>query len=691
MSGKESPGYPLARRNGVLALLPFAEIVGVPVSDPEGLIVIPYREMPLVCWIKKWAPGPSLFRDNTVELIWRVNGVESVADSRVFNRADYLAAPDPFSLSVPRNFMLYFDAVIELLYRVKEPGSPDVDSPFRTLRVDRNPPTFQLPSDGPRFVDPSIAATGITEQVLADNPCIEIELPAFVARAKGDRISIYLSNVTPPFPLIHTVIKTLNFTDEPLIICVDRDHFRALPNGTAYMAGRAYDRSGNFSPLTASTSFPVSLIPSPSGLLAAVIRPPAYLDSLLTRDDARAGIAAQIPAPQYPGFMTGDEVVMIWNGQRVLPPLRITGFPFSVPIPWSILRQPGPLVREQVPVQYEIHRPGRPTPFLSPIDFFWQDWTIAGQDHAGAPAKLNLTLAKVQVIGNGSGLINELDQRDRVLGASVWVRLYVDPKPGEVLALYYGNRGPLAYYTVQTGDAFDQLVRFVPDLSGTDIVAEGNHAALPVFYTTSNRVNEQQAPETLVNVHVDPLFDLDAPVIAHSLHGGAKLLTCESRPATCHGVRWTIPIDSRMLVDDEVRLFWQGYKVINWEQPILGTEFEGRETIKDEHLVSKSVPMVVLPWDTKIEPMRRFASATAEYYLYRNGVLIGHSSMGKVRIDRVFPNSEEPCQPGDHGFCDGSDVQWLEAPERSPSGQLGKLNELIDKLIKLLQDFKTFK
>lgn len=69
MSGKESPGYPLARRNGVLALDPFAEIVGVPVSDPEGLIVIPYREMPLVCWIKKWAPGPSLLRDNTVELI----------------------------------------------------------------------------------------------------------------------------------------------------------------------------------------------------------------------------------------------------------------------------------------------------------------------------------------------------------------------------------------------------------------------------------------------------------------------------------------------------------------------------------------------------------------------------------------------------------------------------------------------
>lgn len=661
-SWKENTGNDLLRRNGVLALDPFAEIVGVPVSDPEGLIVIPYREMPLVCWIKKWAPGPSLLRDNKVELIWRVNGVESVADFRNFNRDDYIASPDPFSLSVPRHFMLDFDAVIELLYRVKEPGSPDVDSPIRTLRIDRNPPTFLNPSDGPRFVDPSIAASGITEQVLADNTCIEIELPPYVTRAKGDQISIYLSDETPPFPLIHTVIKTLDFTNEPLIICVDRDYFRALPNGTAYMTGRAYDRSGNFSPLTASMDFNVNLIPSPSNLLPPVIRPPAYLDLLLKRDDARAGIAAQIPAPQYAGFMPGDEVVMVWKGQRVLPPLRISGFPFSVPIPWSILRRPGPLVREQVPVQYEIHRPGQPIPFQSPIDFFWQDWTIAGQDHAGAPAKLNPTLAAVQVIGNGSGLINELDQRDRVLGASVWVRLYVDPKPGEILALYYGSRGPLAHYTVQTGDAFDQLVRFVPDVSGADIVAEGNHPALPVFYTTSNGINEQQAPETPVNVHVEPLFELDAPVIDHSLHGAARYLTCESQPVICHGVRWSIPIDSRMRVDDEVRLFWLGYKATNWEGPISGTEFEGREFIKPEHW-SSGVPMVVLPWDTKIEPMRRFASATAQYFLFRNSVLIGQSSIGRVRIDRVFPNSEQPCQPGDHGFCDGSDVQWRETPE----------------------------
>lgn len=657
ISGKGTPANTLSRRSGVLMLDPFEEIVGVPESDPEGLIVRPYRDMPLECRIKKWAPGPSLGRTNTLQLIWRVGGIDVVADSREFDETSYPTEPDPISLHVPYSFMLDFDVTIEVRYRVKEPGSPDVDSPHRSLRLDRNPPTFLLPSARPRFVDPSIVASGITEAVLNANEFIEIELPNFVVRAKRDQISIYLSDETPPFPLIHTVIVTLDFTDEPLIISVHRDFFRALPNGTAFMTGRAYDRSGNFSPLTASTGFNVNLIVSPSDLLPPEIQPPAYLDLLLKRDDARKGIVALIPAPAYTGFMPGDRVVMIWDGRPVLPALPITNFPFPVPVPWNILRIPGSLVREEVPVGYEIHRPGRP-PFPSPINFFWVDWTIAGQDHAGAPALLNPTLARVQVIGNGSGLTNELDLRDVVAGASVWVRLYVDPQPGEVLALYWGSRGPIAHYTVQTGDVFDQLVRFVPDVSGTDIVAEGNHPALPVFYTTSNGVNEQYAPETLVNVHVDPLIEFLPPKHGHSIAIGSLYVTCESRPAICHGFLWSVPADTRMQVDDELVFYWQGYLQNNWSEPIDGTEFEARVRIEHDHLVN-GIQITVLPWDTKIEPMQRFASATAEYYVYRGGALIGKSSTpGRVRIDRVSPGSGKICQPGDPGFCDGTDLQW---------------------------------
>lgn len=698
---RRSPGTG-SRRNDVLMLDEFEEIVGVPVSDPEGLIISPYRDMPLECLIKKWLPGPTLGRTNTLQLIWRVGGVDVVADEFVFDETSYAAAFFPYPLHVPVDYMLDFDAVIALRYRIKEEGSPDVDSPSRPLRLDRNAPVFTSPSDTPHFDDPTIVASGITEAVLLANEYISVILPPFTVRAAGDRVALYLSDETPPFPSIPTLFTTFNFTDDPLVIEVHRDFFRALPNGTAYLTARAFDRSGNYSPLSASSAFQVNLIPSPADLPAPDIRPPAYLDLLLKRDDARAGIAARIPSA-YTGYMPGDQVVMIWDGRSVLPAVTITGFPFAVTIPWSILRVPGPLVREHVPVRYEIHRPGI-SPFPSPVAFFWVDWTLAGQDHAGAPALLNPTLAPVRVIGNGSGLTNELDIRDQVSGASVWVRLYVDPQPGEVLALYWGSRGPLAYYTVQTGDVFDQLVQFVPIVSGADIVAEGNHPALPVFYTTSNGVNEQHAPETLVNVHVDPPVALAAPIIGHTKPNGVYV-TCESVPAICHGVRWTVPADTHMQLNDEVRFFWQGFLNNNWSSPIDGTDFEAQVLVNADHLVN-GVLFVVLPWETKVEPMRDFASATATYYVYRGGALIGESSVGRVRLDRKYPGSGNICQPGDVGFCDGTDVQWLETPQSLAAQEaeqhglshsddfaanVSKLSQLLEKLIRVLQAFTKLK
>ena len=640
-----------ARRRGVLMLEPFDEITGVPVSDPEGLIVSPFRDMPLACRIKRWAPGPSLGRTNTLQLVWQIGGIDVVADEVVFDEESFAAATFPYPLHVPTHFMLEFEAVISVRYRILEEGSPEVDSPARPLRLDRNPPRFLLPSDHPQFDDPNIVGSGITEAVLAANEFIDIRLPNFDIRANGDRVALYLSDETPPFPLIHTLIKTFVFTDEELIISVHRDYFRALPNGLAYMTARVYDRSGNYSPLSAPTGFNINLDASPSLLPPPEIRQPAYNDLLLKRDDARAGIAAVIPR-QYDGFMPGDSVEFVWDGRSVLPAQVITSFPFPVIIPWSILRIPGPLTRKEVRVQYRIHRTGRP-PFSSPVSFFWADFTIAGQDHSGAPALLNPSLVRVQVFGKSSGLLNELDLRDREFGASVWVRLYVDPRPGEVLALYWGSAGPVARYIVQAGDAFDDLVRFVPDVPGTLVVSEGDHPELPVFYTTSNGVNEQHAPTTLVNVHVSPGIDFSAPGIDHTLHGAARYLTCDSRPAICHGVRWKVA-DSRLQVGDKLEFYWQGFSSNNGSDPITGTEFEQTLIITREHL-AEGVLIVVLPWDTKIAPMESYASATGKYYVYRGNSLIGESRLATVRIDRVSPGSGRICHPGDENFCDELD------------------------------------
>lgn len=631
-------------------LPPFDEVVGVDPADPEGLIPLPVSLQPLECRIPQWVPGPSIGRTHTLTLWWRVRGVEVEADSQPFT-GPLDPALFPYSLYVPVDFMREIDAVVEAFYTVTDEGGTATPSFPLTLTVDNNPPRFQDPDDKARFVDPAIEASGITEAVLAANPFIEVEVPPYIGRAGRDSIGYYLSNTTPPFPPVQNGRPEFPLITDPLILRIPAEHFRGLSNGTAYLHYRLYDRAGNFTlAFSAPMDFQVNLIADPSNLPAPDIRPPAYLDFLIKRDDARAIVAVRIPR-EYDDFAAGDSVVMVWDGRPVLPAIPITGFPFAVEIPWTILRGPDPLARTEVQVRYEIHRAGRP-PMPSPSSFFWVDLTIAGQDHPNAPALLNTTLALVDVFGKGSGLHNELDFRDATAGAEVWVRLYHTPVAGERLELYWNGTGPVAHYDVQPGDVFDQPVQFT-DVPGRVIVEGGNFPDLPVYYTTSNGVNEQQSDATPINVHAAPLIKFDAPLIQHTLHGGGNYLTCESRPAICHGVYWFIRDDSRFQPGDEIQFFWQGYSSNNWENPIPDTDFS--VTV---NYVANGQAVRVWPWETKIEPMRIYASATAEFFVIRRGALIGQSASGLVRIDRGISGSGRICQPGDVGFCDSLDDEY---------------------------------
>lgn len=645
-SGKTSARSPnaLAHSGGDSKVLPvFERIVGVDPSDPEGLIPLAVSLSPLECRIPQWVPGPGAGRTHTLRLWWRVRGVEVLADSQPFT-GPLNPALFPYPLYVPVDYMREADAVVEAFYTVDDGtgGLPVPSFPW-PLTVDNNPPRFRDPDDKARFVDPAIEASGITEEVLAANPFIEVEVPAYIGRANRDRVGYYLSNNTPPFPPIQTDSQEFALVTDPLILRIRAEHFRGLNNGTAYLQYRLYDRAGNFSGFSAPMDFQVLLIATPINLPRPDIRPPAYLDFLIKRDDARAVVTARIPR-EYDNFAPGDSVVMIWDGRPVLPAQLITGFPAEVDIPWDILRGLDPLALIEVEVHYEIHRVGRPA-VPSPSNFFWVDLTVAGQDHANAPALLNQTLALVDVFGKGSGLHNELDFRDATAGAEVWGRLYQNPVAGERLELYWNGVGPVAHYDVQSGDVFDQPVQFT-DVPGSVIVDGGNYADLPVYYTTSNGVNEQQADNTLVNVHAAPLIRFDAPLIAHSLHGPARYLTCASTPAICHGVYWFIRDDFRFEPLDQIEFFWQGYLTNNGEQPIHETAF----TATVEY-VPGGQSLRVWPWE-KIEPMRDYASAVAEYFVRRRGALIAHSLPALVRIDRTSAGTRPPCQPGDSGFCD---------------------------------------
>lgn len=49
-----------------------------------------------------------------------------------------------------------------------------------------------------------------------------------------------------------------------------------------------------------------------------------------------------------------------------------------------------------------------------------------------------------------------------------------------------------------------------------------------------------------------------------------------------------------------------------WENPIDGTDFNSTVLLSADDIAS-GLSIRVWPWETKIEPMRNFASATAEF------------------------------------------------------------------------------
>ncbi|KAF1030904.1 MAG: hypothetical protein GAK37_01067 [Pseudomonas sp.] len=319
----------------------FAEIVGVDPTDPEGLIPLPVSLVPLQCRIPQWIPGPSPGRVETLKLWWRIQGIDVLADSHPFtgplNPADF-----PYPLYIPADYMREVDAVVQIYFTIEDETGFVTPSDPVTLTVDNSPPRFTDPDEPPRFVDPDIALSGITEAVLAAHPIIEVLVPDYIGRAGRDSIGYYLNANVPPVPAIQRDRVVFEFIDEPLILDIPADYFRTLANGTNHLQYRLYDRAGNFSGFSAPLTLLVNLIAGPANLPRSQIRPPAYSDMLIKRDDGRATVAAGIVA-QYDNFAPGDSVVMRWDGRDVLE--LLSNLVYESVRRHSYLTHPAPVLR----------------------------------------------------------------------------------------------------------------------------------------------------------------------------------------------------------------------------------------------------------------------------------------------------------------------------------------------------------
>ncbi|MCJ7959398.1 MAG: hypothetical protein MUW57_23350 [Pseudomonas sp.] len=606
---------------------------------------------PLEVRIPMWNPPPEpLDSPHILTLYWERGGSVVYSDSLTITSPPPPLLPE-YVMFIPLLVLRAQSGQVQLYYSITDSfGGVSVLDPKRTLTVDMDAPRLLNPTDRLDFVTSPMPA--VDETYLSDHPQVAFHVPPYVGRDDHDQIHFYLSNsANPPVAGEDGTYELVSSTD-PLIALLDADAFRHLSNGDAYLFFRIFDEAGNFSDRSAGLAFQLALTAMPGPRPDPQIVPPRYDDLLINREDARAGVFVRVRA--YTDWAPGDEVIVYWKGRPTVS-TPVTSFPVDVEIPWDVLRGPltDPLVAEAVPVRYEIIRGSLP-PFPSFNILVNVNLTVAGQDHANAPALLNQDLPVAQVWGLVSNTQNVVNHDDNPAGARARVFLYENPLPGQILRFYWNGTGPVATYTVQAGDVEGQLV--FSTVIPWAVMAGFIDPALPVYYTTSNGVNDQQTRNTLVNVNTGALIAFPAPILRHTLVGGASYLSCCSKPEVFSGVAWQVAPDDRFELNDEVMFFWEGYGNNNWEPPVIDdSKYDDVKSFDNNSDLMNGLSFNVEPYEQKVVPMRNYGSARVWYRVRRSGAFIGESLSRRIRIDLNYSTGGY-CKAGDIISCSAEGV-----------------------------------
>lgn len=160
-------------------------------------------------------------------------------------------------------------------------------------------------------------------------------------------------------------------------------------------------------------------------------------------------------------------------------------------------------------------------------------------------------------------------------------------------------------------------------------------------YKTITNGNEAFSADRPLIISQTPVAILVEPIFPDATLWG--YLNCDSTPKLWESLRVEVPVPTgiQWQVDDELRLSWRGFASKNGSGvALLSTEF-----IKVLSDINQSYVFSITEYERFIKPMEKNASALASYSVYRNGVLLGKSKDGLVKIDRVIPGENRSCGP----------------------------------------------
>ncbi|MDY7561186.1 hypothetical protein QN382_20560 [Pseudomonas sp. 10B1] len=604
----------------------------------QGLVPRSAVDQDLELIVPPWDFSMDPVLTDFIDIGWRLAGAPFVSVKQY--RFDPPIAPGPKTCTVPVDKLVH--GVYDLSY-TKTTGGNAKESLKITVTVDREAPNDN--QDPFALIFPPELNGVITDDYLTQYGEVRAQVPRYTGPQAQDRAVYYWTDKNLP-PDDEAAIREQEFSQEDIdnnqmaIVFYEAD-IRNAGQGRRYAYYRLRDLAGNRGPRSTLSSILVDLTPAPENLKPPRI--PLSARGLIDREQAREGAnnegGVTVEIDQYDNADSTQKILINWDGTQ-LNELDVdpAAFPLRAYVPWPVLRAKGlgPLTAE---VDYVVRRGTLETP-SSPQATAPVNLTIAGQDHANAPALLNISLAKLDVRGKISDIPNTLTALDYGLDATATLALYDNPQPLEVIEVFWGSISQAAArYSVQSGDVGGQLISV--EIPWAVIEPELNNRALPVYYTTSNGVNQQQARITEVDVSIVLIEGLPAPEFPHANLFG--YLNCCAVPRLWEGVTVRVAGHAEFSANDRVELTWQGCNSLNGSNPIPGVIQTFIKTLSASE-AADGFDIVVVPYDTLIEPMEDNGSATAQYALYKTSGGFGRSDMDFVKITRKMPSGES-CSP----------------------------------------------
>lgn len=615
------------QRDGPLALAP--PEVPAAIDGYDGLLPATALQRDLEVCIPMWdSPGGSQGDVDTVTL----RLVDTAGVVKYSGDQSYTLPLDPGAFPTPV-FIPRAEIPAQGTYKVEYTvklfnGNPDNSGPFQII-IDREPPYYK-PGQPATPAAITVPVEVVTDEYLDNNGDeLVCTLPDYPDKRPGDQVSVYLGLEIPDGIDVTPVVGPIDVPVD-LQIRIPGAEIKKRSDGRNYILYWLNDRAGNFSDISAPSSFDVQLGPMPDDL-----EPPEVPLAPVTRADALEPVHVEIPA------FTGPEKVTIrarWGDTPLaeLKPGAAPLFPLRIYVPWSALTNeydfdgtPSQTVR----VRYQAWRGSLAFPTDGPLFVDVEaDLSIVGPDNPD-PDPVNPNLPKVHLLSS-TGQTDKLTIADRGQPATASTTLHENPVNEEVIELYW--RDTVVDTFIVNGHAEGESITF--DITWDQLEAGGNDAALPMTYTirAKDGVNEQRSPTTPVDVDIVTI-DLAAPVFP-TIDTDVKMINCSSLDCGTQALPVKIPGNSTHLKDgDQVRLDAQGLDTSG--NPISGTEFSLLYTLQPGEAASGAT-LKIEPYATHILPIVN-GRIVARYTVEING----------TPIDSLIANERVSLSTADGGTC----------------------------------------